>query len=215
LTILEEYTDQSRRFLQHVFQQASKDYHESISASNKSTTTGTTGMNMNKEHAHQLWQAMVVLRGDFPDAVTHVDVDAVMAAAEAKASSLSSNKSTSTSSTLQLPSSTSCTFSQWLEACWLDEKARPKVSSYPHRKQSETLNMMRVAHYNENEEDIDVAILLRKYSGYCWTSMSSTNSNAVNDSNTENTDNNTDADTYTDTVTDNTNTHTYTCGGGI
>ena len=63
-------------------------------------------------------------------------------------------------------------FSSWLEARWKEEKSRSKLSSQRHKKLSETLNNMRVAHYNEHDEDIDVAIVLKKESG--WTSSAST-----------------------------------------
>lgn len=48
-----------------------------------------------------------------------------------------------------------------LRASWRAEKARRKRSSHRHRALSRTLDAMGVAHRNEHDEDIDVAIVLR------------------------------------------------------
>jgi len=58
-------------------------------------------------------------------------------------------------------------FCNLLEERWANEKARAKVSSARHRAISETLDLMGVAHYNEHDEDIDVAIVLKENSS--WT----------------------------------------------
>lgn len=44
---------------------------------------------------------------------------------------------------------------------WFNEKSRIKTSSARHKALSQTLSLMRVAHYNEHDEDIDVAIVLK------------------------------------------------------
>lgn len=58
-------------------------------------------------------------------------------------------------------------FRDYLQEKWSVEKARRKKSSARHRSLSDTLNLMNVAHYNEHEEDIDVAIVLREEAS--WT----------------------------------------------
>ena len=58
-------------------------------------------------------------------------------------------------------------FRTYLEEQWKEEKTRPKVSSARHRALSKTLNLMGVAHFNEHDEDIDVAIVLEE--GANWT----------------------------------------------
>lgn len=59
----------------------------------------------------------------------------------------------------------------WFRDClrdkWYIEKSRPKISSARHLSLSETLNFMGVAHMNEHDEDIDVAIILKPNA--CWT----------------------------------------------
>jgi len=58
-------------------------------------------------------------------------------------------------------------FYEYLHDKWQMEKARTKVSSARHRSLSQTLNLMGVAHWNEHDEDIDVAIVLK--SDASWT----------------------------------------------
>jgi hypothetical protein len=53
-------------------------------------------------------------------------------------------------------------FRDYLQEKWSLEKTRHKKSSARHRSLSDTLNLMNVAHYNEHDEDIDVAIVLRE-----------------------------------------------------
>jgi hypothetical protein len=53
-------------------------------------------------------------------------------------------------------------FRDTLEAKWLQEKARPKASSARHKALSKVLVDMGVAHFNEHDEDIDVAIVLKR-----------------------------------------------------
>jgi hypothetical protein len=53
-------------------------------------------------------------------------------------------------------------FCDYLRAKWLIEKARPKISSARHKSLSQALNFMGVEHYNEHDEDIDVAIVLKE-----------------------------------------------------
>lgn len=57
-------------------------------------------------------------------------------------------------------SGVSPTFKKWLKEKWREEKARMKTSSARHRALSETLNFMGIPHFNEHDEDIDVAIIL-------------------------------------------------------
>jgi hypothetical protein len=52
-------------------------------------------------------------------------------------------------------------FSEYLRDKWSLEKAREKLSSARHRSLSQTLNLMGVDHFNEHDEDIDVAIVLK------------------------------------------------------
>lgn len=79
------------------------------------------------EHAHQLWQSMVILQHECPDAVKHVDPE---------------------------------TF-QFLKSAWNQEKTRQKSSSARHHALSQTLKFMGVKHYNEYDEDIDLALVLK------------------------------------------------------
>jgi hypothetical protein len=58
-------------------------------------------------------------------------------------------------------------FREYLEDRWLVEKSRTKLSSARHRSLSQTLNLMGVSHYNEHDEDIDVAIVLKQKAS--WT----------------------------------------------
>lgn len=52
-------------------------------------------------------------------------------------------------------------FSKYLEQRWLMEKSRIKHSSSRHRAISRTLELLRVGHQNEYNEDVDVAIVLK------------------------------------------------------
>jgi hypothetical protein len=52
-------------------------------------------------------------------------------------------------------------FCDYLRDKWNVEKAREKISSARHRALSKTLQLMGVWHYNEHDEDIDVAIVLK------------------------------------------------------
>jgi RAP domain len=58
-------------------------------------------------------------------------------------------------------------FSEYLQQRWSIEKSRQKISSARHLSLSKTLTLMGVAHYNEHDEDIDVAIVLK--AGANWT----------------------------------------------
>ena len=58
-------------------------------------------------------------------------------------------------------------FRDYLQEKWTLEKARRKKSSARHRSLSDTLKLMNVAHVNEHDEDIDVAIVLREEAS--WT----------------------------------------------
>jgi hypothetical protein len=55
-------------------------------------------------------------------------------------------------------------FLSFLRDSWDQEKARRKSSSARHQALSETLDFMGVSHYNEHDEDIDVAIVLKSES---------------------------------------------------
>jgi len=52
-------------------------------------------------------------------------------------------------------------FRDYLQEIWHVEKTRKKKSSARHKALSQTLNLMGVAHRNEHDEDIDVAIILK------------------------------------------------------
>eukprot|EP00979_Chaetoceros_neogracilis_P000667 scaffold162_cov267-Chaetoceros_neogracile.AAC.17 len=56
---------------------------------------------------------------------------------------------------------------QFLKKTWEQEKSRQKTSSARHLALSETLNFMGVKHYNEHDEDIDLALVIRSDSK--WT----------------------------------------------
>ncbi len=64
---------------------------------------------------------------------------------------------------LELPSDEIVTdqFISFLKTTWDKEKARSKASSARHKALSQTLHFMGVPHYNEHDEDIDVAIVLK------------------------------------------------------
>ena len=59
---------------------------------------------------------------------------------------------------------------QFLKGTWEKEKTRQKTSSARHRALSETLNFMGVKHYNEHDEDIDLALVIKTDSK--WTNTS-------------------------------------------
>ena len=61
-------------------------------------------------------------------------------------------------------------FRQFLSDSWSVEKSRRKISSARHKSLSQTLDLMGITHYNEHDEDIDVAIILK--SDARWTSES-------------------------------------------
>ncbi len=52
-------------------------------------------------------------------------------------------------------------FISFLRLTWDEEKSRSKASSARHKALSQTLDFMGVQHYNEHDEDIDVAIVLK------------------------------------------------------
>lgn len=58
-------------------------------------------------------------------------------------------------------------FYDFLSERWKEEKSRTKISSARHQSLSKTLSLMGVAHYNEHDEDIDVAIILKPQAS--WT----------------------------------------------
>jgi len=62
-------------------------------------------------------------------------------------------------------------FSQYLEEKWNIEKSRSKQSSSRHRAISQLLDLMRVAHRNEYDEDVDVAIVLEQDSAWTHTAQ--------------------------------------------
>lgn len=97
------------------------------------------------EHAHQLWQSIVILQHECPEAVKDVDPQTL----------------------------------KFLKHTWNQEKARQKSSSARHRALSQTLNFMGVKHYNEHDEDVDMALVLKMDSK--WThSAEHSNSNTDN-----------------------------------
>ena len=59
----------------------------------------------------------------------------------------------------------------YLEDKWKLEKSRSKQSSSRHKAISQTLNLMKVAHRNEYEEDVDVAIVLEENSAWTHTAQ--------------------------------------------
>eukprot|EP00592_Proboscia_alata_P007847 CAMPEP_0194366088 /NCGR_PEP_ID=MMETSP0174-20130528/14093_1 /TAXON_ID=216777 /ORGANISM="Proboscia alata, Strain PI-D3" /LENGTH=1061 /DNA_ID=CAMNT_0039141071 /DNA_START=269 /DNA_END=3454 /DNA_ORIENTATION=- len=106
------------------------------------------------EHAHQLWQAYsLLLQHDKENNNNNVNTN-------------NNNYSSMVSSPQELLSPQ---FLAHLQNMWNREKNRQKVSSMRHKSLSETLNLMRIKHYNEHDEDIDVAIVLRADSGWTHT----------------------------------------------
>jgi hypothetical protein len=69
-------------------------------------------------------------------------------------------------------------FYRYLRDKWKAEKSRAKVSSARHKALSQTLTAMGVAHKNEHDEDIDVAIVLKPNASWVHESSSSDESNA-------------------------------------
>ena len=69
-------------------------------------------------------------------------------------------------------------FRNYLEDQWNLEKSRKKTSSARHRSISQALSLMGVAHYNEHEEDIDVAIVLKGQAS--WTHQTYANDGSSN-----------------------------------
>lgn len=63
-------------------------------------------------------------------------------------------------------------FTKYLEHKWNLEKSRRKNSSKRHKDISKTLELMRVAHRNEYDEDVDVAIVLEEDSSWTHTAQS-------------------------------------------
>jgi hypothetical protein len=63
-------------------------------------------------------------------------------------------------------------FRNYLEEKWKLEKSRLKQSSSRHRAISQTLDLMKVAHRNEYDEDVDVAIVLEENSVWTHTAQS-------------------------------------------
>jgi len=63
-------------------------------------------------------------------------------------------------------------FTKYLEHKWNLEKSRCKKSSKKHQAISKTLDLMRVAHRNEYDEDVDVAIVLEENSAWTHTAAS-------------------------------------------
>lgn len=66
-------------------------------------------------------------------------------------------------------------FAKYLEHKWNMEKSRHKNSSKRHEAISKTLGLMRVAHRNEYDEDVDVAIVLEEDSAWTHTAKSDFN----------------------------------------
>ena len=62
-------------------------------------------------------------------------------------------------------------FIEFLQQRWKKEKLRLKTSSDRHIALSKTLELMGVAHRNEHDEDIDVAIILKSHSQWTKKSM--------------------------------------------
>ena len=62
-------------------------------------------------------------------------------------------------------------FRNYLQVKWNIEKSRSKQSSSRHRAISQTLSLMKVAHRNEYDEDVDVAIVLEEHSAWTHTAV--------------------------------------------
>ncbi|CAB9520186.1 RAP domain [Seminavis robusta] len=70
-------------------------------------------------------------------------------------------------------------FRQLLSDKWNLEKSRKKISSARHKSISQVLNLMGVAHYNEHDEDIDVAIVLKKQASWAHQTYAEESSSAM------------------------------------
>ena len=68
-------------------------------------------------------------------------------------------------------------FREYLEDRWIAEKEKNKVSSSRHRSISQLLTLMGVAHFNEHDEDIDVALVLKPNA--TWTHQSQDGEQAI------------------------------------
>lgn len=71
-------------------------------------------------------------------------------------------------------------FREYLREKWSVEKTREKISSARHRSLSQTLDLMGINHYNEHDEDIDIAIVLRNNASWSHqTEKHNSNNNEV------------------------------------
>lgn len=59
-------------------------------------------------------------------------------------------------------------FRNYLRDKWNLEKSRKKISSARHKSISDVLNLMGIAHINEHDEDIDVAIVLKQEASWAY-----------------------------------------------
>jgi len=163
LTVLEAYEDNDPdmiALLRQIFQETA-----AAAAATTTTTGNTTTASKNSivqlEHAHQLWQALFLIEYECPQ-ILLVDGESIVP---------------------------DC-FRSFLRDKWNIEKARLKISSFRHRALSETLELMGIAHYNEHDEDIDVAIVLKEDAS--WTSQVSSSMRDTTNNNqwSSNTNNN-------------------------
>jgi RAP domain len=69
-------------------------------------------------------------------------------------------------------------FYNYLQDKWTAEKSRTKVSSARHKALSQTLTAMGIAHKNEHDEDIDVAIVLKPSASWVHETSSSVEDDA-------------------------------------
>lgn len=108
---------------------------------------------------HQSDEAVALLRGVFRDAADACEDDGLIQLEHAhqlwQALFLLEEESPSAAS--KVPT----WFRDYLSEKWDLEKSRKKISSARHKAISQVLNLMNVAHYNEHDEDIDVAIVLK------------------------------------------------------
>jgi len=108
---------------------------------------------------HESLEAVQILRTIFDDAVATCETDGVIQLEHAHQlwQALFLLEESSPNAVENIPR----WFRDYLQDKWVVEKARSKLSSARHRSLSQVLNLMGVAHYNEHDEDIDVAIVLK------------------------------------------------------
>jgi len=126
--------------------------------------------------AHQSSEAVSLLRTVFLDAASACKKDGLIQLEHAhqlwQALYLLEEESPAVAS--KVPS----WFQDYLSEKWDVEKSRKKISSARHKSLSQVLDLMGVAHFNEHDEDIDVAIVLKPQASWTHQTVEGDISNA-------------------------------------